>query len=90
MGIISGGIDTLLRNSAHSGIVLGVICGVIVLALGVLLALLFGPGGFHVPGTVVRIFFSEWKFVNFIGYAALPISMIVFLLEWLVRGQSQQ
>lgn len=46
-------------------------------------SLLFGPGGIDLFDTRVGgIFFSEWKFVTFIGTVALPISILNAILAW--------
>lgn len=82
IGIGSGVTDILLRNSILSAPVRCVICAGIVFSFVVLVALLFGPMGVEIPGTRVRgIFFSEWRFINFIGYLGIPLSVIVLLLE---------
>jgi hypothetical protein len=47
----------------------------------VLLALLFGPFGFEIPGTRIRgIFFAEWKFVTFIFVDAIPLLGVYYFL----------
>lgn len=46
-------------------------------------SLLLGPGGIDLFNTRVGgIFFSEWKFVTFIGTVALPISILNAMLAW--------
>jgi hypothetical protein len=47
----------------------------------VVVSILFGPYGLDLPGIRVQgIFFSEWKFTNFIFYDALPLSIVGALL----------
>ena len=53
-----------------------------------LIAFLLGPAGFDVPGTRLNgIFFSEWKFLNFIFMVAAPASIAAAALCWLVCTQ---
>jgi hypothetical protein len=68
---------TLSRTSIQSAALRGTACGLAVFALAVLAAFLFGPGGLNVPGTRIRgIFFSEWRFLNFLAYVAAPVSLL--------------
>jgi len=55
-----------------------------------LIAFLLGPAGFDVPGTRLNgIFFSEWKFLNFIFMVAAPASIAgAALCCWFARKQS--
>lgn len=54
-----------------------VLRSVIAFALLSVLAILFGPYRFNVKGTTFEgIFFSEWKFITFILYCALPCSIL--------------
>ena len=55
-----------------------------------LIAFLLGPAGFDVPGTRLNgIFFSEWKFLNFIFMVAAPASIAVAALcGWFAHKQS--
>jgi hypothetical protein len=55
-----------------------------------LIAFLLGPVGFDVPGTRLNgIFFSEWKFLNFIFMVAAPASIVgTALCGWLARKNS--
>jgi hypothetical protein len=42
----------------------------------------FGPLGLDVPGTRIRgVFFSEWKFINFILYDAIFLSFVAGILR---------
>lgn len=52
-------------------------------------SVLLGPGGIEIFDTrVAGIFFSEWKFVTFIGTVALPLSILdVVLVWWAVRRE---
>jgi hypothetical protein len=51
------------------------------------IAVLFGPVGLDIPGAGVRgIFFSEWEFLKFILYDALPMSVVGALLHWWGKG----
>ncbi len=60
------------------------IAGVIIFGSNCLLALLFGPGSADIPHTRVRgIFFSEWKFMTYIGTVALPVTLLSAALMWL-------
>ena len=65
-------------------------CAAMFLSLS-LIAFLLGPAGFDVPGTRLNgIFFSEWKFLNFIFMVAAPASIAAAALCcWLVRKQSK-
>jgi len=82
LGIIGGTTSGMLSLSAvRTAAVRAALCGFTVLALAVVCAFLFGPGGVNVPGTRVRgIFFSEWQFLNFLGYVATPVSAIAAIL----------
>ena len=55
-----------------------------------IIAFLLGPAGFDVPGTRLNgIFFSEWKFLNFIFMVAAPASIAVAALcAWFAHKQS--
>jgi hypothetical protein len=77
----------LLRARSLSTTVRAVGSGVITFIVAVVLALLFGPGGVSIPGTRVRgIFFSEWRFLNFVFLVAGPVSALVALLfGWAAR-----
>jgi hypothetical protein len=63
-----------------------------VLSFAILFAgsLTLGPGGVDLFNTRVEgIFFSEWKFVIFIGTVALPISILdAILIWWTARWES--
>lgn len=88
VGVVSGAANVLFRNSIMSAAARSIICGIVLLCFIVLIAIVFGPGGLDIPGTRVRgIFFSEWKFMSFIGYIGVPISIFVviyqLLVEWL-------
>jgi len=86
MGIGAGLTDVLLKKLTLSTAVRGVICGAIILSFAALVAVLFGPMGLDIPGTRVRgIFFSEWQFINFLGYIGIPTSVIVLLYELLAH-----
>lgn len=56
-----------------------------------LIAFLLGPAGFDVPGTRLNgIFFSEWKFINFIFMVAAPASMVgAALCGWMARKRAK-
>jgi hypothetical protein len=50
-----------------------------------LVSALFGPLGVDVPGTRVRgIFFSEWKFTNFILYDGVPLAILSGVFRWVL------
>jgi len=49
----------------------------------ILVSLLLGPSGANIPGTRISgIFFSEFKFINFIADVALPSSCMAGALAW--------
>lgn len=51
-------------------------------ALFCLLSLFFGPLGLNLPGTRIRgVFFSEWKFTNFIVYDAVVLAFFAGILR---------
>lgn len=56
-----------------------------------MLSISFGPFGLDIPGTEIQgIFFSEWKFLNFIFYDGLLLSILGGVLRWYTsRGESQ-
>lgn len=57
--------------------------GLIALSSLILISLLLGPCGADLPGTrIAGIFFSEFKFMNFIGEVALPSSIVASGLSW--------
>jgi hypothetical protein len=65
-----------LRAFKASALLSAVMCGVTMLVPLSLIAVLLGPSGFDMPGTRLNgIFFSEWKFLNFIFMVAAPASI---------------
>ncbi|HLJ76563.1 MAG TPA: hypothetical protein VKT75_04080 [Acidobacteriaceae bacterium] len=59
------------------------VVGLIVLFSLVLISLMLGPFGADLPGTrIAGIFFSEFKFMNFIADVALPNSIVASALSW--------
>jgi hypothetical protein len=79
-----------LRAFRESPLLSAVMCGVAVFVSLSVIAVLLGPTGLDVPGTRLNgIFFSEWKFVNFIFMVAAPASIAAAALcAWLARRQS--
>lgn len=54
------------------------------------LAFVFGPTGFDIPGTRVRgIFFAEWKFVTFFFYVGLPVALTTATTAFLSRNSTR-
>jgi len=48
---------------------------------------LFGPLGLDIPGTRIRgIFFSEWKFINFVLYNAVLLALLGGVLTRFARN----
>jgi len=76
-----------LRTFRGSLLLCAVMCCIGMFVSLSLIAFLFGPGGFDVPGTRLNgIFFSEWKFLNFIFIVAAPASIAgAALCGWLAR-----
>lgn len=61
--------------------------GILSLACLCLISIFFGPLGANIPRTTVRgIFFAEWKFVYFVFYDALPMSIVGALLNRWDKG----
>src|SRR5690348_8673810 len=57
----------------REAIVTAIVCFLVLCLIGVS----FGPLGVDFPGLVIRaIFFAEWKFLNFIVYTAVLLSVI--------------
>jgi hypothetical protein len=54
----------------------------ITFALFCVISALFGPVGLDLPGTRIRgVFFSEWKFTNFIFYDAVLLALFSGVLR---------
>jgi uncharacterized membrane protein len=54
-----------------------IMIGGIIFLLLCMIGALFGPLGINFPGTRIRgIFFSEWKFINFILYNAIVLALL--------------
>jgi hypothetical protein len=79
-----------LRALKRSLLLSTVMCFVAMFVSLSLIAFLLGPAGFDVPGTRLNgIFFSEWKFLNFIFMVAAPASIVAAALcAWLTHKQS--
>ena len=70
-----------LRLPKASAVFRAILCGITVFGLMFLWAILFGPVGLNMPGTRVRgIFFSEFEFLGFIYFVAVPASTITAAL----------
>jgi hypothetical protein len=74
------------RLSEHSNMnasVQGGLLGVSTLAILAAASIIFGPVGYELPGMRVRwMFFSEWQFLVFDGYVALPLAVIDSAAAW--------
>jgi hypothetical protein len=92
LGAIAGIIAGLIVKRSFSAGWRGVVGGAAVFAIASLLARVFGPLGFNIPGTRVRgIFFSEWRFLGFIGKAAFSTGVFAALLyAGLLRGPATE
>ena len=65
--------------------------GILSFASLVAMSLLLGPGGVDIFGIRIRgIFFSEWKFVIFDVFVALPVSLLDASLIWWIASRKQQ
>ncbi len=67
-----------------------VVCGIVAFGLMSLLGVLFDPVGLEIPGTRVNgIFFSEWKFLNFVFFVAAPAAVATTVIcAWVARRRS--
>jgi hypothetical protein len=79
-----------LRTLKGSLLLNAVMCCAAMFVSLLLIAFLLGPAGFDVPGTRLKgIFFSEWKFLNFIFMVAAPASIAAAALcSWFAHKQS--
>jgi hypothetical protein len=70
-----------LRLPKASVVFRTIVCGITVFGLMLLWAVLFGPMGWNIPGTRIRgIFFSEFEFLGFVFFVAVPVSFIAAAL----------
>jgi hypothetical protein len=83
-------VSHLLPNVETGGWTDVIMTALIAFGLFCAMSLSFGPLGADFPGTRTRgIFFAEWKFVNFVFYDALPLSLIAAALRRLERRSAQ-
>ena len=62
---------------------IALVTGLVTVIALILASFMFGPSGANIPGTRISgIFFSEFKFINFIADVALPSSCLASALAW--------
>ena len=70
-------VSHLLAHIETSGWIDVMMTVLITFCLFCIMSISFGPVGANFPGTRTRgIFFAEWKFLNFLFYDALPLSLL--------------